>query len=77
MPGILVVSTFNNIPSNGLIVALSVLLGTILGFIFLMRRAMKGKPQAGLPFLCSGAILGYLLSSYVLFGTLAGFSWLV
>jgi presenilin-like A22 family membrane protease len=77
MPGILVASTFNNIPSNGLIVALSVLLGTILGFIFLMRRAMKGKPQAGLPFLCGGAILGYLLSSYVLFGTLAGFSWLV
>jgi presenilin-like A22 family membrane protease len=37
-----------------------------------MKAVIKGKPQAGLPFLCGGAILGYLLSSYMLFGTLAG-----
>jgi presenilin-like A22 family membrane protease len=48
------------------------MLGTILGLIVLMRAVIKGKPQAGLPFLCGGAILGYLLSSYMLFGTLAG-----
>jgi presenilin-like A22 family membrane protease len=71
MPGILVASTFHSIASNGLLVALSVMLGTIVGLIFLTRKAMKGTPQAGLPFLCSGAILGYLLSSYILFGKLA------
>jgi presenilin-like A22 family membrane protease len=31
----------------------------------LMIFVMKGKPQAGLPYLCSGAILGYLISSYI------------
>ena len=72
MPGTLVASTFHSITSNGLPVALSVMLGTILGLIVLMKAVIKGKPQAGLPFLCGGAILGYLLSSYMLFGTLAG-----
>jgi presenilin-like A22 family membrane protease len=72
MPGTLVASTFHNVPINGLPVALSVMFGTILGLIVLMRTAIKGKPQAGLPFLCGGAILGYLLSSYILFGTLSG-----
>ena len=72
MPGILVASTFHSIASNGILVALSVMLGTIVGLIFLTRKTMKGNPQAGLPFLCSGAILGYLLSSYILFGKLAG-----
>jgi presenilin-like A22 family membrane protease len=72
MPGILVASTFHSIASNGILVALSVMLGTILGLIALMGMVIKGNPQAGLPFLCGGAILGYLLSSYILFGTLAG-----
>jgi len=38
--------------------------------VFLVR----GKPQAGLPYLCGGAILGYIVSSYLLFGRLVGFS---
>ncbi len=71
-PGILVASTFHNIASNGLLIALSVLLGTLLGFTVLMAVLVKGKPQAGLPYLCSGAILGYLASSYILFGELVG-----
>jgi presenilin-like A22 family membrane protease len=71
MPGILVVASYHSI-SNGLLVALSVLAGTIIGFLLLMTFVIKGKPQAGLPLLCSGAILGYVLSSYVLFGTLVG-----
>lgn len=65
-PGILVVSAFYNIPSNGLLIALSVMLGTLFGFAVLMVSVVKGKPQAGLPYLCSGAILGYLVSSYLL-----------
>jgi len=71
-PGILVTSTFYNITSNGLLIALSVMLGTLFGFILLMASVVKGKPQAGLPYLCSGAILGYLISSYLLFGGLVG-----
>jgi len=71
MPGILVVAAYQNIP-NGLPVALSVLAGTLVGFSILMTFVIKGKPQAGLPLLCSGAILGYLISSFVFFGTLVG-----
>jgi presenilin-like A22 family membrane protease len=72
MPGILVVASFYNIPDNGLIVALSVMIGTLVGFAALMTLVVKGKPQAGLPLLCSGAILGYVISSLILFGELAG-----
>ncbi len=72
MPGILVVSAFQNIPDNGLLVALSVMIGTLIGFAVLMTVVIKGKPQAGLPYLCSGAILGYVISSLLLFGELAG-----
>jgi presenilin-like A22 family membrane protease len=73
-PGILVVSAFCNIPTNGLLIALSVMLGTLFGFVVLMVSVVKGKPQAGLPYLCSGAILGYLVSSYLSLGKLVGFT---
>jgi len=72
MPGILVVAAFYNIPDNGFLIALSVMLGTLIGFVVLMSVVIKGKPQAGLPYLCSGAILGYVISSYLLSGGLAG-----
>jgi presenilin-like A22 family membrane protease len=72
MPGILVVSAFQNITNNSLLVALSVMIGTLVGFAVLMTVVVKGKPQAGLPYLCSGAILGYVISSLILFGELAG-----
>ncbi|MGD2066638.1 MAG: presenilin family intramembrane aspartyl protease PSH [Candidatus Bathyarchaeota archaeon] len=73
MPGILVVSSFYNIPDNGLLIALAVMIGTLVGFVALMSVVIKGKPQAGLPYLCSGAILGYVISSLLLTGGLAGF----
>jgi len=72
IPGFLVASTFHSIASKGLLIALSVMLGTLFGFTVLMTSVIKGKPQAGLPYLCSGAILGYLVSSYILFGELVG-----
>lgn len=72
MPGILVVAALQNIADNGLIVAISVMIGTLIGFAVLMSVVIKGKPQAGLPYLCSGAILGYVVSSLLLFGELAG-----
>ncbi len=72
MPGVLVASTFHNVANNGLLIAMSVMLGTLLGFTVLMAVVIRGRPQAGLPYLCSGAILGYIVSSYILFGELAG-----
>ena len=77
IPGILVASAFHNLPSNGLLIALSVMVGTLIGFALLMVSVIKGKPQAGLPYLCPGAILGYLVSSYLVFGGIVGFSMLI
>jgi len=71
MPGILVAAAYHFI-ENGLLVALSVMIGTLVGFVILMSFVMKGKPQAGLPCLGGGAILGYIISSYILFGKLVG-----
>jgi presenilin-like A22 family membrane protease len=69
MPGFLVVASFyQNIADNGFIVALSVMIGTLISFAILMVVVSKGKPQAGLPYLCTGAILGYITSSYLLSG---------
>lgn len=72
MPGILVTSVFSNIATSGLLIALSVIIGTLGGFIALMFFVLKGDPQAGLPLLCTGAILGYLVSSLILFGRPVG-----
>ncbi len=73
IPGILAVTAYHVLPAGtSLIVALSVLAGTLVGFALLMTFVIKGKPQAGLPFLCPGAILGYVISSLLLTGTLAG-----
>lgn len=71
MPGILVVAAYHSI-ENGLPIALSVMIGTLVGFVVLMSFVIKGKPQAGLPCLGGGAILGYIISSYLLSGKLVG-----
>ncbi|MCK4347623.1 MAG: hypothetical protein KAW47_03310 [Thermoplasmatales archaeon] len=71
MPGILVVATYVN-SNNAFPIALSVMIGTLVGFAVLMTFVIKGKPQAGLPCLCGGAIAGYVISSLVLFGELRG-----
>jgi presenilin-like A22 family membrane protease len=70
MPGILVAASFHSIPDTGLLIAFSVMIGTLIGFAALMLVVIKGKPQAGLPYLCTGAILGYILASYLLTGGL-------
>jgi presenilin-like A22 family membrane protease len=69
IPGILASAAYYLSPSNGLIVGLSVVAGTLVGFAALMALVIKGKPQAGLPFLCPGAILGYVIANLILFGT--------
>lgn len=70
MPTILVVSAnvfitegYMNLPLIGLLnmPALGAALGTFVGFAALMAVVAKGNPQAGLPFLNTGAILGYVV----------------
>ena len=71
MPGILVAAIYYSIV-NGLLLAISAMIGTLFGFALLMTFVLKGKPQAGLPCLCGGAILGYLISSLLLYGEIVG-----
>ncbi len=74
IPGILAAAAFHNIADNGFLIGLSVVAGTLAGFAALMVFVLKGKPQAGLPFLCPGAILGYVISSLILTHGLAALS---
>ncbi|MDM7939305.1 MAG: presenilin family intramembrane aspartyl protease PSH [Methanothrix sp.] len=64
IPTILVISANWSLPAPGYfginLPALGAMLGTYLGFLFLMTSS-RGKPQAGLPFLNSGVILGFLM----------------
>ena len=73
IPGVLVVSTFtflpdvlgevtvSGIPGNW-IVSAATLIGAVGGFMALMWFVWKGRPQAGLPLLNSGAATGYFIS---------------
>ncbi len=75
IPGTLVVSAFVWLPAAphplavgaNLWVALATLIGSLVGYAVLMRRVAGGNPQAGLPFLNGGAIVGYLLAYVLLF----------
>ncbi len=79
IPGILSVSAFTflspsggdfiGIPSNEWI-AIATVVGSLLGFLFLMRFVLKGKPQAGLPLLNGGAVLGFLIANVLAYGYL-------
>jgi presenilin-like A22 family membrane protease len=68
-PGFLAVAAFHNLVNNGFLMGMGVLAGTLVGFVVLTSFLARGKPQAGLPFLCSGAILGYLVVGFILFGS--------
>jgi presenilin-like A22 family membrane protease len=62
IPTILVISANTTLPPGSLgvnIPALGAMLGTYLGFLLLMSTS-RDRPQAGLPFLNSGVILGFL-----------------
>ncbi len=61
MPTLLVVSANVFMQSNGGISlpVLGAMLGTLAGHAVLSILVMRGKPQAGLPFLNSGVILGF------------------
>ncbi len=71
IPGILPASILLNsgAPANtALYMALSAIVGGIAGYLLLLHFVFKGKAHAGLPFLNTGTILGYVISSYILTG---------
>jgi presenilin-like A22 family membrane protease len=62
MPTILVVSALQ-FPQTGwgALPALGAAVGTLVGYAVLMGYVLKGRPQAGLPLLNGGAIVGFVL----------------
>ena len=53
---------------GAMLVGLGTLLGGLLGYAALMTQVARGKPQAGLPLLNGGSILGYLISGAMTIG---------
>src|SRR5581483_7268459 len=76
IPGVLAVSALTSLDnavtvggvSGAVVVALATLVGSLLGFCALMWFVLKGNPQAGLPLLNGGAILGFLAALLPLYG---------
>lgn len=50
------------------LVALATVLGTLVGYVVLMAFVLRGNPQAGLPSLNGGAIVGFLAALLPLYG---------
>ncbi|WNY23682.1 hypothetical protein MmiHf6_09950 [Methanimicrococcus hongohii] len=75
IPTLLVVSANHFIEHDGLISmpSLFTAIGTFVGFAALMYVVSKGKPQAGLPFLNTGAILGFA-AGVIISGATVSFS---
>ncbi len=63
IPAVLMISSMEYL---NIFVGLAALFGSIVGLIFLLFRATKGKPQAGLPFLNTGALCGFFVA-YIIF----------
>jgi len=81
IPGVLVLSAFTFLPNKGgmelfgfippsLSVALFAWAGMLIGFSILISFVLKGKAHAGLPPLCGGTILGFLIGHLVIYGDL-------
>ena len=51
-----------------MLVGLGTLGGGLLGYLALMTQVARGKPQAGLPLLNGGSILGYIISGTIALG---------
>ena len=76
IPGILIVSVMAYLPTTApvtgivhadVFVTVGTIIGACLGFAALMRYVATGRPQAGLPLLNGGAILGFLITYLVVF----------
>lgn len=65
IPTILVVSAMMFAkPGWGMLPSLGSAIGTLVGFGILMGYVLKGRPQAGLPLLNGGSIVGFLVGVY-------------
>lgn len=75
IPGALVASAFVWLPTTpgplgvgaNLWVAVGALVGSLVGYGLLMRLVLRGNPQAGLPLLNGGALVGYAVVYLLLF----------
>ena len=67
IPGALVVSSK---AALGWSVGLATMVGSLTGFFILMIYVLSGRPQAGLPLLNGGAILGYFVGAFLFAGEL-------
>ena len=84
-PGMLVISAVSFLPEMGpeiptlfgtmhagpLTVGLGTLVGGLAGYVALMTQVARGNPQAGLPLLNGGSILGYLIAGIIALGPAA------
>ena len=85
-PGMLVISAVSFLPEMGpeiptlfggtmhagpLTVGLGTLVGGLAGYVALMTQVARGNPQAGLPLLNGGSILGYLIATIIALGPTA------
>jgi presenilin-like A22 family membrane protease len=71
IPSLLVVSALAFLPTTesgiGITGNFGTMIGILCGFSILMRFVMKGNPQAGLPLLNSGALLGYVITYLLIY----------
>ena len=78
-PGLLCISAMTWLPevdgpmgwSGPVWVAIGTMIGSLIGYCVLMTYVARGKPQAGLPLLNGGAILGYFISAAIFIGSSA------
>ena len=78
-PGLLCISAMTWLPevdgpmgwSGPVWVAIGTMIGSLVGYCVLMTYVARGRPQAGLPLLNGGAILGYFISAAIFIGSSA------
>ena len=78
-PGLLCISALSWLPdvegplgwAAPVWVAIGTMIGSLVGYCVLMTYVARGKPQAGLPLLNGGAILGYFISGMIFIGSSA------
>ncbi|KYK30662.1 MAG: hypothetical protein AYK23_04460 [Candidatus Proteinoplasmatales archaeon SG8-5] len=82
-PGSLVISAMTFLSTNqdmsptvdSVAVGFATLIGSLVGYAVLMRFVLKGRPQAGLPLLNAGAILGFAFGYFIVFRDLGMGIW--
>lgn len=76
IPGIMSVSALMSLSGDGpavaglapnVFVALITMIGSLVGFLILMRFVLSGRPQAGLPLLNGGAILAFAIAYFAIY----------